>query len=845
MISDRTARFLRLKAGDTVLYQLSERLDGFTPVRVTGVYRPLDLADPYWASGGVDLLATGVHSDAPPGVNEPVDDALLTTPDGLAGLKPTKISVAVDSMVNGRVFVEISPQDLIARLSQAERALDDDNRALNTELTALASRVDRDQRLIYLGVPAGASQLLLLCWLALYLGIKYTGQQRRPDIGLLKLRGTTRSRAWTVVAGQSAVPMLIGAVLGVPIGFLAARLLAGPITAPDVAARARDGAVLAAGLAVLGALAAALLAERRALGATVTELLRQVPGRRPAWRDVTDLAVVVLAAVAVYQVRSHATGDSAGLALLAPGLAALAFALVAARVVTLLAGRAVPGALRAGRAGVALTAISLARRPGVHRLCALLIVTVALSGTAGLAWAAGTHAAAVRADLDVGADRVLTVRADNRSALLSSVRAADPSGRYAMAAVELGTGSNQPVLLVDSTRLAAVARWHPWYGWPTAAQAAAALHPPGYEPITVTGTELAIEASAGRRVPRNGQLLVAAVLADAQGHRVEVRFGPLTATAQQFRTPVAGCAEAPHCRLVALSVVESVDGGASFFTARDGAFVTVTRLDQRGPDRPIVEPGGFADRSRWRVTATNAPPNLIATSAQGGGLALAVAGELQSGGSVRDPGVYPMDAPVPLPAVRLGNGPPGLTGDPRVAVGAASLPVRSIAAPTWLPRLGSRGVLMDLEYADRVGDDFGGGDVLEVWLTADAPASVLTALRGLTVLGDQTVHGVTDRYTHLGPPLALRFALGSALIGLLLAAGSFSVVAAVERPSRRAELDALRAQGAPARLTKRVAIGSHAVLIGVALVAGTAAALLLRLTIGDVVPFFADGWMAP
>ena len=122
---------------------------------------------------------------------------------------------------------------------------------------------------------------------------------------------------------------------------------------------------------------------------------------------------------------------------------------------------------------------------------------------------------------------------------------------------------------------------------------------------------------------------------------------------------------------------------------------------------------------------------------------------------------------------------------------------------------------------------------------------MLDALRGLTILGDQTVRGVTDRYTHLGPPLALRFALGSALIGLLLAAGCFAVVTAVERPPRRAELDALRAQGAPARLTKRVAIGGHAVLIGVALVAGLAAALLLRLTIGDVVPFFADGWVAP
>jgi hypothetical protein len=115
----------------------------------------------------------------------------------------------------------------------------------------------------------------------------------------------------------------------------------------------------------------------------------------------------------------------------------------------------------------------------------------------------------------------------------------------------------------------------------------------------------------------------------------------------------------------------------------------------------------------------------------------------------------------------------------------------------------------------------------------------------MLVLNQETIKGAADRYEHLGPPLALRFTLGSALIGVVLAAGAIALVAAVERRPRGVELAALRAQGAPARLTKRVAGGGYLILIGVSLVLGVLAALLIRAVIGDVIEFFADGWKLP
>src|SRR6185312_2098327 len=111
------------------------------------------------------------------------------------------------------------------------------------------------------------------------------------------------------------------------------------------------------------------------------------------------------------------TGTTAGLAVLAPGLVALAVGLLVARAVTAVAARAAGEALRNGWPAGALTAIHLARRPGVDRLCALLVVTIAMLGTAVLAWDAGNRAGRLRAEQELRADRVLTVRAANRAHL--------------------------------------------------------------------------------------------------------------------------------------------------------------------------------------------------------------------------------------------------------------------------------------------------------------------------------------------------------------------------------------------------------------------------------------------
>ncbi|MFC5004284.1 FtsX-like permease family protein [Dactylosporangium cerinum] len=839
MLSYRTAHWLGAKPGDTVSFEATDVL-GTAQFTVVGIYRPVDPADPFWSSNA-QLIAADLPTGAPPEITEPVDDAILAGPAVFDQMKPEKLRFVVDMVAEPKLFVDNSPSEVRAFLDAATVKAANNRLTMYTSIYSTVERVERDRQLLSLGVPVGAFQLLLLCWFALYLAVKYTGDERRPDVGLVKLRGATRGRTWALVGGQSAVPMLAGAVLGLPLGYLVATAVTGAIDDPAVVSQAASLSVGAVAVAVVGALLAALLAERRSLGATVAELLRQAPGRARAWRDLFDLVLVIVAGIAVYQVKHRASGDTAGLALLAPGLAALACALVASRAITAVAGRLVEGALRHGRPARALTAIYLARRPGVHRLAALMIVTVALLGTSFLTWDAGQRAGRTRAELEVGADRVLTVRAENRLALLNAVRAADPSGRQAMAVVQSLRSGQDRVLLVDSPRLPAVATWRPEYGM-TAEQAAAALHPEAPAPVMVTGGELTFDLDVRMTKPESGRtLFFEAVLAEPGGDRLVARVGPLVEGAAVLKTPVPACATAPGCRLSSLAITQSTLEQKVFFAARPGIDVTVRGVTAGSP---VLGADALADRARWRLAVSPAPPNLIVTPTAAG-LMLRVAPIRP--GPASDAGVYPIDTPAPIATIRAKRLQQRIAGDQRVTYGSASISERIVGTATRLPRLGDQGVLVDLEYADRLGADFGAGESLQVWLAPGAPRDIVDRLRqqGLIVQGEESIDTVAARYASFGPPLTLQFMLLSAVIGIALAIGSASVVAAVERRPRAAELNALRIQGAPARVVQRVAAEGYLILVGVSIVVGLLLVVLIRTYIGDVLPYFADGWKTP
>ncbi|WFE30165.1 hypothetical protein O7623_13690 [Solwaraspora sp. WMMD791] len=823
LISARTAERLGVDVGDRLTHQASRQ--AAIALTVTGTYQVADPHSPYWAFG---LLGTGAGTDD---ASTDSGDPAYATAGTLAATPASALSVDHHLILPGAAFID--GVDVASALRRS--AGGGSGRWLTrTDAGILVNQINRHRQLVNLGVGVAAGQLLLLSWFALFFAVRHTAEHRRRDLGLVKLRGGARWRVWLLTLGQSGLPMLVGALIGLAAGVLCARLLAGAGPDPDRLATAARLAAAAAGTAVAGALAAAIAADLSNARAGVVDLLRHVPARHRGWRaDVVDLIAVAVAAAGLYQAYTATTapGEVSGVVLLAPALLALAVALIAGRFATPGAARAGAALLRQGRLPAALAALHLARRPGTARLVALLTVAVALFGTAISGWTESLDARATRATHAVGTDQVLTVQARSRAHLLAAVRAADPSGRQAMAVVSNATGSAQQILAVDTARFAAVAAWHPWYG-SAAAEVAAALTAP-ITGVTVADGELRLTAVGPADVP----VSVVAYMVDQVGSPVTAVFGPLGPTSGEHRATVDGCGP-DGCRLTALELRQPGWNGRPV-PAEPG--LTVTLRELAGTTTPVLDRAFFADLRNWRgpVAAGAIGPALTVAD---GGLTVTAPGP----GRDRSTRVHVIETPVPLPVVR--SGPelaPELPGDPRLAVfGADDLPVRYVAVADALPQARVRGYLVDLELADRLAGSAGSGDVPQVWLAPDAPADLADRLtaQGLTVIGVESQADVVEQLGRQGAPSALRFQLAAGLIGLLLAAGALMVVAAVERGDRSAELTALRTQGLPARAVARIAYGGYVVTAALAVVVGLLVTVVGRLPVLQTMPVFVDNW---
>lgn len=873
LLTKGTATVLGVAVGQTI--QVEPRpFDPPVTLRIVGTYQALDPTSTYWAITPFGAVAGNLPQGSRQG-----DPILVSLPSFGQGLNnPT---VVYDAVIPDDAIRGAGGFDLSDRLTQADYTLRQSGISLSTGARGVAAAVAADRRTIGIGVVAGAVQLLALCWFALYLAGRYTARQRRGDVALLKLRGVTARRNLALVAGQSAAPTLGGLVLGAGLGYLAARLIAGPVTDPDQMREGIELSGLAVLVAVVGALASLIVAELGTLGASVAQLLRQVPPRRrPGPRlaalvgaagnaagggaglaVIADLVVIVIALAGAYQAKAQATEQYQiiGLAQIAPGLVAVAVALILARLFGYLAGAIGTRALHTGRVRLALGALQVSRRPGTDRVFALIAIAVALLGTAANSYAVADGARADRAAADLGAPRVLTVRAANRTALLSAVRAADPGGRDAMAVVynSGGIDDTPPTLAVDTSRFAAITNWRADYGNLTAVLDAVRPSAPGA--IAVTGTGLTVDAASTTPAadsvpagpdgdslppPRSAAYLRVTLASLRTGTQTDVLLGPVTPARGSLRAPVSGCATTEGCRLVSLAVVGPPGDDGKALNPGKGASVTVYGLGQTGPDRTVAGPASLGDIRRWRESASGTGLGLV-MHAGNGRLTLAVADE-QEAGKVPDHKAYPVDGPVPLPVVVAGDPPSSwLVGDTLASPfsGDETL-VRVAGTAAVLPMVGRHGMLVDLDAAQHAAPGLGVGDLFQVWLSAHAPKAVLDSLRtnGMTIFQDVTATTVAGRLNSQGPSAAVRFALWTAGIGLLLAAATVAVSGAVERGPRADELTNLRAMGLPAGAVKAVSHGGSAALVGLGVLAGLLGTVLARLSVSVAPPVFVDTW---
>ncbi|GAA0569671.1 hypothetical protein GCM10010172_62580 [Paractinoplanes ferrugineus] len=818
-ISAVAGQRLGLRPGDQLIEEASL---GTPPVRfrIVSIYTAAEPASAYWSNrlfrpqNGLEPAFTPIETFADDQLNRP--------------------TATYDVQLPAELMRGDGGYDLGAALDAAGSQFAREQLELVSSSRLLLDSVARDRATVRTTVTVSLVQVLILAWFAIGLAGRYTSRERRGDAALLKLRGATPVGMLRLAWGQHLIPLFAGAVAGLPLGYLLARLLAGPVgNASDrrsalLLSIAAVAAVLAGGLLVLAVLEA--LTQRR----PVAELLRPVRRARGDWKSgLVNLLLLAVAVLAVYQAR---VGDPAGgFALAAPGLVAVAVAVLLARLLTWAADRGGGAAVRAGRLRIGLPAARVSRQPGTDRLFALVVVTVAMFTTALGGWFADREHRAVRSTAELGAQRVLTVQAANRTVLEQAVRRADPQGRRAMAAV-VDTSTLPAVLAVDSSRLAAVARWRPEYGDVAALSAATAEERRPAPLPAVTGDRLTVRV---RHEGDSPAVLSLVLQHEGTGAAVRVSFGPLELGEQSLTGAVTGCSAPPGCRIVRWEVTAPATAAGRVEGAEFPTAVTVRGLTQANPPATILDSATLADINRWRGGTRAAAMNLDASR---GALLM----EINEESATADYQVWAVEDTLPLPVVLGGPVPddwrfaePGLP-----SLGNGVIPVRVAGTTAALPVLGAAGVLIDLDAATRIIADASVTGTFQVWLAPDAGPDVLAALKtnGLAVLTDETIAAREGRLSRQGPSSGARFALLCGAMTLLLAAATVAVAGAVDRRTRAAEMAALRMQG----LTRRTAVlagwAGTAGLIGTGLVGGLTAAVLAVPLVRAAVPGFTDGW---
>lgn len=425
VITTGAAAALGVGAGDEL--ELASRADPGRRARalVSGVVAVADPLDPAW--GGDPLVLDGA---AQPG-SFPQRGPLFTTRatlDALVGADdlaltwralPAVEQIEPDGLAGVRAGVAALPARLERDLGSVDRV---------TVTTGLVDALDAAGA----GVVAGrggaaiiALQLLVLAAYALVLLASLVLEQRRVASELVAARGAGGSAVVGLAALEGALVALPAVALGPLLAVALVGLVAGGAE-PGAASGAAAGVLpgprltaeaialsLAAGLVVVVAFALPVVAAAAPFRRMRARLSRSAP-RGLAERSGIDLALVVLAALALWQLRESgaplATGDrSAGvdpLLAIAPAVGLLAGGLLALRIGPFVGAWLERPAGATTGAVAALAGRGVARRAGEAGRAALLVVVavgfVIFSLAYGRTWTAAQAdqvAAAVPAEI--------------------------------------------------------------------------------------------------------------------------------------------------------------------------------------------------------------------------------------------------------------------------------------------------------------------------------------------------------------------------------------------------------------------------------------------------------------
>lgn len=851
VVSQRNAASLGLRVGDPV--QMGDGAVPATVLRATvvGIYQPFDASGDYWFQRSAAGEIPAVRS---PEAALPVLDTFFTTWQAIDSTAWSERRVHVDlPLTLDRVDLAALPD-----LARAGRVVDAQARtagaAASSGLPALVASTAAQRRQTRTVVPLLAVQLALLGVVVLGFVCAAATEARRPEVALARLRGLRYAGTAGLLLRELGTLVVTGSLVGGVLGWAVARLALDRWLAPGVHLELRPPVLLAvAGAAAVGVLAVTVTAAPT-LRQPLVSLLRRVPPRASALQVglVEGGLVAATAAGVVTLLSGDPVGDSGSdrgpVALLAPGLLAVAGGLLLGQAVVPVSGPLARRALRRGRLASGLAGTQVARRPALRRLIAIITVACALLIFAVDTWSVAGRNRDTRAGVQAGAPVVLAVDARDARTLRSAVLAVDPHGRFATPVVTGSTATEDGprTTAVEPEAFARIARW----GSPGAGpgpSALAHLKATTSSPLPLRGDQVRTRITATLRgesdpsglavpVPSPVHLLLHVSVGD-ENLAALVDLGPLRKGTHTYAAALpctAGCL---------LRQVEARRTFGDFTTADIGVHV----LDLRSGTGATLTPadlGPAHDDAVWQAARdqfgdfpasvdVNHPLNFLGSS---------------YGSSIT---VQRGDVPVSPPVLTVGDvqARPDVPGSPLVIATAPDLDGADAAYTVsgrlrLVPRSGARGVLVDLgALADSAGPPTS-QTAYSVWLADDdrgRERSLVAALarRGVIVTGRDSIADHRRALASEGPTLALRLALLAGVVALVLAAAVLVVGIATSGASRARDLAALRIVGVPARAVRSAAVREHVTVAVLGVMAGVGLGLVAAQVALPQVPIFA------
>jgi hypothetical protein len=458
VLSAPAASALGVAAGGSL--SLVDRLNPGPPMTlaVVGTYLP-NGADDYWLRDPLDLQGTTVVGSfttiGPVVVSQ--DDFLKIVPGG-----------SVNEQWRGIPDVESLTADGLQPLADAATGFPARLQAalppgfvprIQTSLPTILGRVDRSVLVGRSGVLVLVLEFAVVAAYAIILVAGMLADRRRAETALIRTRGASAAH----IAGMAlteAVVLAGTAALVAPwlsLGIVSALGTSGGLTAARGHVSLSEAAVLADVFAAVAGVVAMTLPNLGGIPSLsgVRAAISRQAGRTLGQRLGLDLALVVLAAIALWQLRLYGaplTKNARGvlgidpLLVAAPGIGLLAGALLATRLLPRAAEIAEP-LLARGRGLVgAMGGRGVARRPLRYTRSALLLMLAAALGTFATAHVATwTRSQADQAAYRVGADVEVQPSTGKAASLSTAAFAALPAATGAMAADRLDIDAGRTV----------------------------------------------------------------------------------------------------------------------------------------------------------------------------------------------------------------------------------------------------------------------------------------------------------------------------------------------------------------------------------------------------------------